>query len=160
MGAAPVLVQLAANHPVDVPHLSHEFRRLTQYVAGVRPTEYQVGKYVDFHRRRGLSPRHAFDRLLFGLSRGGWLGIALADAYTGTVCRASLVRQKLMLTLAILESSAPSFETLDAPDRGGKLVFVYMAWRIAVAAVLLAVAASFLVPIHAAYALLGGTRRS
>jgi hypothetical protein len=160
MGAAPPLVQLAANHPVDVPRLSHEFHRLARYVAGIRPTEYQTGKYVDFHRRRGLAPRHAFDRLLFGLSRGGWLGIALADAYTGTLCRASLVRQKLMLTLAILESSAPSFETLDEPDPGGKLVFVYMAWRIAGAAVLLALAALLLVPLHAGYAMLGRTRRT
>lgn len=160
MGAAPPLVQLAANHPVDVARLSHEFRRLAKYVAGIQVTDYQVGKYVDFHRRRGLSPRHAFDRLLFGLSRGGWLGMALADAYTGTLCRASLVRQKLMLTLAILESSAPSFETLDAPDPGEKFVFVAMAWRVAGAAVLLALAALFLIPVHAAYALLGRTRRS
>jgi hypothetical protein len=158
MGAAPRLVQLAANHPVDASALGDEFRRLSSYLVGVTPTDYQVGKYVDFHRRRALQPRHSFDRVLFGLSQRGGVGLALADAYTGTLCRASLVRQKLMLTLAILESAAPSFKKLDAPDKGGNLVFVLMAWRVAWAAILLATAALVLVPLHVGYALTGGTR--
>ena len=159
MGAAPPLVRLAVNLPVDAPRLSAELHRLARYVAGIEPTTYQVDKYVDFHRRRGLKARHAFDGLLFKLTGAGWLGLALADAYTGTLSRASLVRQKLMLTLAILESSAPSFATLDAPDAGGKLVFLRMAQRVASAAILLALSVALLAPLHATYALLGRTRR-
>lgn len=105
--------------PPSGDELDAEFTRHARYLAGVEPTEYQLAKYRDFHAKRRLPPANAFDALLLKLSRGG-LGLALADSYSGLLYRTSVVRAKLVLAAAILESSAPSFEVLDKPGgRGG-----------------------------------------
>jgi hypothetical protein len=80
MGAAPPLVQLAANHPVDAARLSHEFRRLAKYVAGIQATDYQVGKYVDFHRRRGrVTADPTLEDCFCVLARPTSFGLARSD---------------------------------------------------------------------------------
>jgi hypothetical protein len=158
MSALPIASTPGPLNQVDAGALEAEHARLALYVAGVEATPYQRGKYVDFHRKRSVHPRGSFDRILVGLSRWGRLGLLLADAYSGTFYRASLVRVKLMLTLAILECSPPSYVVLDAPDPGGRLVFVRMLVRVALAALALAIAAALLAPLHVLYALFGGAR--
>lgn len=158
MSALPLAPTPGPLNQVDAAALEAEHTRLARYVAGVEATPYQRGKYVDFHRKRSVAPRGSFDRVLVGLSQLGWLGLLLADAYSGTFYRASLVRVKLMLTLAILECSPPSYVVLDAPDPGGHLVFVSMLLRVLRAALALATAAVLLVPLHVLFALFGGAR--
>jgi hypothetical protein len=107
--------------PPSPGELNAEFTRHARYLIGVEPTAYQLAKYRDFHAKRRLAPSNAFDGFLLKLSRGG-LGLALADSYSGLLYRTSVVRAKLVLAAAILESSAPSFEVLDKPgSRGGAL---------------------------------------
>jgi hypothetical protein len=155
MTAARLRIALESENESDVVRddpeaqtLALEHRRLGRHLADVDVTPYQIAKYLDFHRRRALAPRNEFDALLLRLSRAGKLGLVLADAYSGTLYRVCLVRMKLMLTLAILESSAPSFHVLDAPDPGKRLVFFRMAASVALAFVALVVAASLLAPVQ------------
>ena len=158
MSALPAAPLPGPLNQVDAGALEAEHARLARYVAGVEATAYQRGKYVDFHRKRTVTPRGSFDHILVALSQWRWLGLVLADAYSGTFYRASLVRVKLMLTLAILECSPPSYVALDAPDPGGPLVFILMLLRVLRAALALAVAATFLVPLHILFSLFGGAR--
>lgn len=148
-GAVPSLV---AQVP---PDLARECRRFAQHLIGLEPTAYQISKYADFHRVRPIGPRCAFDGALYALTRSG-LGLVLADAYTGTLYRKSLVRTKLMLSVAILECSPPSFVVLDRPDSG--FVYFRMAARTGVAALMLLAAVLVIAPLHVLYALTGRTR--
>ncbi|HEX6244226.1 MAG TPA: hypothetical protein VFZ61_25090 [Polyangiales bacterium] len=158
MSALPLAPTPGPLNQVDAGALAAEHARLARYVAGVEATPYQRAKYVDFHRKRAVEPRGKFDHILVGLSHLGAVGLMLADAYSGTFYRASLVRVKLMLTLAILECSPPSYVVLDAPDPGGSLVFVRMLVRVVLAALALATVAVVLVPLHILYAVFGGAR--
>ena len=136
----------AQNPTLSDAELTREFSRHARYVIGLDPTPYQTGKYLDFHHRKGLVPRDAFDTFLMRVSRMGSLGLALADAYSGLLYRRAMLRSKLVLALAILEVSAPSFAKVDAPEPGGRFVFVRMALRGAMSAASLLVAVVFLVP--------------
>lgn len=130
--------------------LDAEFRRYANYLAGLEPTAYQLGKYRDFHSRRTLAPTTAFDAFLLRISRSGRLGLALSDSYSGLLARKSTLRAKLVLAIAILESSSPSFETLDAPEPGGAAhAFTRMALHGAAAGLSFLVATLFFGPAHA-----------
>jgi NADH dehydrogenase len=155
--AHPDAVRLVANprpapsvskpaKPLGDVALEAEFRRNASYVAGAAPTRYQTEKYLDFHQRRHLETRNAFDAFLLRLSRMGGIGLALADSYSGLFFRRSIVRSKLVLALAILESSSPSFAALDAPDPGGRFVWLRLALRGAMAGFSVLIAAPFLLP--------------
>jgi nucleoside-diphosphate-sugar epimerase len=137
--------------------LEAEFNRHARYIVGAAPTPYQIEKYLDFHRRKPLAPRGAMDALILRLSRFGRLGLALADSYSGLFFRTAVLRAKLVLALAILETSAPSYAALDAPEPGGRLVYARMAMRGGLAALSTAAAALFLLPAHI---LLGGRGRT
>jgi hypothetical protein len=136
-----------------------EQRALAKYLVGVEATPYQAAKYVAGHRLRAITPRNRFDRRLLRIARSGWVGLAVVDAYTGTLYRVGIVRAKLVLTLAVLECSPPSFAVLDAPDRGGRLVLWRMAARVAGAFGLLLASIALLGPIHVSYAALERWRR-
>ncbi len=130
--------------------LDAEFTHYASYLTGLEPTAYQLGKYRDFHSRRTLAPATAFDALLLRVSRGGRLGLALADSYSGLLARKSTLRAKLVLAIAILESSSPSFEALDAPGPGGAArALARMTLRGAAAGLSFLVATLFFAPAHA-----------
>jgi hypothetical protein len=129
--------------------LACEFLRLARYLVGAHATPYQMETYLKLQSRRQIAPKNDFDRLLDGLARRGFIGLALADAYSGVFHRRSVVRAKLVAALAILECSPPSFRALDAPDPGGRLVIAGLALRGAMAAAALALAAVVLGPAHA-----------
>ena len=99
--------------------LEAEFRTFARHLARAGGTPYQQAKYVEAHSRLGMEPAAGFDRFLLGVARIGSVGIWLADAYTGLLARKSIVRSKLVLTLALLECAPPSFVELDAPTGGG-----------------------------------------
>jgi hypothetical protein len=128
--------------------LIDEFRRYARYLAGTSATDYQVERWLDFHRQHPPRAAGRFDRLLLALARTT-PGLHLADAYSGTLHRNAAVRSRLALALAILESSPPSFAVLDAPDRGGTAwVFIRLSFSAALAAVTLLAAAVLLGPLH------------
>ncbi len=143
----------------DEAALTTELVRHARYLTGIEPTDYQIGKYLDFHRQRALAPRNGLDALLLRVSRLGWPGLALADAYGGALYRTNVVRAKLVLALAILECAPPSFEAIDAPSRGGAgVVAAGLALRLAAASLALLASAVVFAPAHAWLAATGGLK--
>lgn len=128
--------------------LAEEFRRLTRYLTGMSPSAYQCAKYCEAHRRRNLAPAGAFDSFLVRRARGSGLGRALADAYAGAFARQSALRAKMMLALAILEASPPSFAALDTPAAPGGRALAALPLRTAVAGLALAAALVLYAPVH------------
>lgn len=148
----------AASQPLASRTLAAEHRAHAQYLVAVESTDYQARKYIDAHRERRLKTKDGFDEFLLRVARSGRLGLALADAYSGLFYRDALIRTKLMLSLGILECSAPSYEILDAPCGGRRSVLIRMAWRVASTALVLSIATSLLAPVHAC-CVLGRLRR-
>lgn len=99
--------------------LGAEFRLFARHLARSGGSPYQEAKYLEAHHKLGLKPTGKFDRWLLRVARSGPLGVWLADAYTGLLGRKSILRSKLVLTLALLECAPPSFVDLDTPNRGG-----------------------------------------
>ncbi|MDC7676557.1 NAD-dependent epimerase/dehydratase family protein [Asticcacaulis machinosus] len=109
-------------HTTSDSALGKEFYLFTRHLTRTGGTAYQESKYIDFHRRHPLEPIDAFEGLLLKVARSGAFGVWLTDSFTGLLGRQSVVRAKLVLTMALLESAPPSFHELDAPDPKG------MAW--------------------------------
>jgi hypothetical protein len=101
--------------------LERECRSYTRYLIGQAPSPYVIAKYRDFHQRIGFDEggEGPFDRLLLPVSARGPVWARLADSYASVWYKNSSVRRKLVLTLALLECSPPSFDMLDrCPSRG------------------------------------------
>jgi len=153
------LVSAAAGARADDQELGAEHTRLARYVAGVETTPYQISKYVDFHRQREVEPLNEFDAFLLRLSSWGRPGLSLCDAYTGTLYRSSIVRVKLMITIAILECSPPSFVVIDKPESGAGWAPLSMLLRIGLSAIALFVALMGIGPVHFFYAATGRAKK-
>lgn len=131
--------------------LDAECRRLTRYLLGEAPSAYVRACYVRAHRAsRAFTPRGPFDRVALRLAATA-LGARLADAHARLFAPTSALRCKLLLLLAILESSAPSFHRIDDPGpRTLPLAWLRLAW-IGLAAGLAALVGSLLLlPVQAA----------
>ncbi len=106
--------------------LERECEVFCQYLAGIRPDAYVRGKYEEAHRvARDYEGGGPFDRLLLGLASNGPVFASFADSYASLLARRSLLRRKLILLLAILESCAPARGFQDSPD-GGPLPALYL----------------------------------
>jgi hypothetical protein len=115
--------------------LERECRTYTRYLVGQTPSEYVVGKYMDFHGQSKAAPGltgptgptglDRFDEFLVQVSARGPAWARLADAYASQLRKDSAVRKKLIVTLALLECTPPSSEVLDRVDAGGPLGAVF-----------------------------------
>src|SRR5438045_4660893 len=104
--------------------LGRECRAYAQYLTGAPPNAYVIEKYRDFHRRADIEavlPPDPFDQFLLQTSARGPYWARLADSYASRFRKDASVRKKLVVTLAILECAPPTFEQLDAVDRGGPM---------------------------------------
>jgi hypothetical protein len=101
--------------------LVRECRAFARYLAGVEPDAYLEARYVAFHIKVGAAVQDPVDRALLAVASVGGVATAVADAYAGRFRRRSALRRKLIALLALLESSSPAFERIDAPYRGGAL---------------------------------------
>lgn len=109
--------------------LEAECGRLTRYLLGEAPSSYVVACYLRAHRASpAFAPQDAFDRVALRLAAAP-LGAPLADAHARLFAPTSTLRRKLVLLLAILETSAPSFRRVDAPGpRLAALAWLRLAW--------------------------------
>ncbi len=116
--------------PMD-ERLARECLMLTRYLSGSDPTAAVVHAYQRAHALGVVGARPArFDRLLTALAGRHPSLTRAVDSYATALARNSTLRRKLVLLLAILESSWPACETIDlvsADSAGG------IAWRIVVA---------------------------
>lgn len=107
-----------ADDPIDP--LERECRTYSRYLIGLNPTTYIIDKYIDFHQHSTTSlAQDHFDRFLIAVSARGPLWTRLADSYASLLRKNSGLRKKLVLTLALLECTPPSFEALDRVPGGG-----------------------------------------
>jgi hypothetical protein len=99
--------------------LAAECRVLTRHLVGDEPDDYIIDRYAAAHRARPeLAASVPSDRPLLALARTGPLGARLADAHGRLFAPASALRRKLILLLAILETSPRYARHIDDPGAG------------------------------------------
>jgi hypothetical protein len=128
--------------------LERECRTYARYLIGREPDGYIIGKYVECHQI-GRIPEAAdgFERFLIATSARGSFLARMADAYASRFLKYGALRKKLVLTLALLECSRGSFESLDEVDPGALAgTAVRAAWRLFVFAAALALGIAVFVP--------------
>lgn len=94
--------------------LERECEVFTRLLTGQTPTEYVIRKYVDGHRARpDLAAVAGFERVLLGHAARGPVMARLADAYARRLFPRGSLRKKLVLLLAILETSPALHRDVD-----------------------------------------------
>src|SRR4051812_40319378 len=89
--------------------LERECQVFTEFLLGCATHAYAIRKYVDAHRVSAIfSTGTRFDFYLLRTARMHWTFAKLADGYARFFAPQALLRKKLVLLLAILESSPPS----------------------------------------------------
>ena len=102
--------------------LERECDVFTRHVIGVAPTPYVQRKYAEAHARRAdaFAPRRGFAAYSVALASFSPFTARMADAYCRLFAPRGVLRRKLVLLLAILETSPPFHAELDAV-RGSRL---------------------------------------
>ena len=111
--------------------LERECGVLTRFLVGAAPTSYVIRKYREAHEHDlGLWPRDAFDELLLSLMRDSAFFRRPAAAAARAFVPAGAVQAKLVVLLAILESSSPSHAVIDSvPSPRPFGLVLRMVWR-------------------------------
>lgn len=132
--------------------LQRECTLFCHYLARQQPTDYVTAKYIDGHRFNGVSDLQyldKIDRFLLRVARAGPFTLRIADAYARIFYHRAVLRKKLVLLLAILESCAPTHRFFDVADRAGKMRFYFGMLRSTVLFVLnLLIALLVIAPFH------------
>ena len=129
----------------------------SRYLAGVEATPYLVEAYTRGHRHLPAlkAEPDALDQLLLRFARGAPWRARLADAYARRARPTGILRQKLVLQLAVLESSPPAHAWINSADVGPvTIVLARTAWAVGLSVLSLAAAIVIIGPLH----LLAGTR--
>lgn len=91
------------------------------YLLGVSPTAFVQGKYAGAHRiSTRLTGESAFDEFLVRVASRHRLLVRAADAWARVFAPGSLLRRKLILLLAILETCPRTGAEIDALPAQGK----------------------------------------
>jgi hypothetical protein len=95
--------------------LHRECEVFCRYLVGRPPDAYILAKYVEAHQlTRNYAGGSRFDRLLVAVAAWATVFAGLTDSYCALFARQCLLRRKLILLLAILESCAPAHGFFDA----------------------------------------------
>jgi len=110
----------------DLITLNHECTVFCRYLVGQRPNDYVLRKYQDAHEIWHINwdHLHPVDTLLVKIARTSPLLTKVVDSYTVVFARDSLVRKKLLLLTAILETCAPTHYYFDSVDSSLKVILV------------------------------------
>jgi hypothetical protein len=103
-----------------------ECRTFTVYLTGNEPDELVVVSYArglasDAFGRRSGDP--SLDRALIGLARRGPFATGLTDAWARIFTPAGGLRRRLVLLVAILESTTPAYHAFEPAARGRIVAF-------------------------------------
>lgn len=142
------------DRPLAAKALNRECAIFCRYLIGEEPNEYVRRKYLEAHGSRsfaGVEQPNPPERFLVEVARIGPWSTRLIDAYTRIFRPFSLVRKKLVLLLAILESCAPTHLYLDSIDSTSVPLLLLRSFRRCVTfAFLLVVASLVLFPLELA----------
>ena len=111
--------------------LGAECTALTRYLIGTDPSPYVVARYRAAHERDlGLEPGDRFDALLVRWAVGSRFLRRPVAAFARRYASSGALQAKLVLLLALLETSAPSFLHIDSvPVRNGPALAALVALR-------------------------------
>jgi hypothetical protein len=105
--------------------LEEECRVFTRYLLGSVPHDYVLGKYVEAHKvTTAFVSKTRFDSFLMRTAVRHPLLVKLADSYSRIAAPRSVLRKKLVLLLAILETSSLSSRMIDTEVVSGKATLV------------------------------------
>jgi len=111
--------------PGDDNRLARECEVFTDYLSGLESSPYVLQKYLDAHEKViRYHPASRFDRVLLTFATAGPNFTRLADSYVRVFAPASTLRKKLILLLAILESTPLGGRFLDAVDTQNRILLV------------------------------------
>lgn len=124
--------------------LERECRVFTKHLTGSEPGEYVLERYIGAHRvRTEFTSRSRLDRFLCSFAGFSPLMARLADGWAVVFAPTSVLRRKLILLLAMLESCAPHYRRLEEVRGGRARILAGLAVR-GVAAVLTMLVALFI----------------
>ena len=108
-----------------------ECKVFTHYLCGLAPTSYVAEKYAEAQcRNSAYSATASFDRFLIRFAGLHPIATKLADVYARLFAPESVLRKRLILLLAILESTTFSDAFLERVDSSSKIVIASQgAWR-------------------------------
>lgn len=122
--------------------LEREGRRFARYLVGVEPDARVLAGWRRAHEQGVVTPPggvDAFDRILVAAGRSAHLVARAADVHARFFRPGGLLRRKLVLMLALLETDREGRARADRADAGGAAWFVLRAaWAGAVSVALLA----------------------
>ncbi|HSK18826.1 MAG TPA: hypothetical protein VK912_06780 [Longimicrobiales bacterium] len=146
---------------IDAASLTRECDVLARRIGAPASSAFITAKYILAHEQGHLEPvdrDDALDRLLVRFAALGPAAAALADTYARFARPAGTLRRKLVLTAALLESTAPGYMTFEPPSASHALTVVArLAGRGALFALVLGASILVLGPVHLVLRL---TRRS
>jgi hypothetical protein len=109
--------------PPDV-ELDRECSVFARYLAGIEPGDYVRAKYRAAHQPGAFGPAREDADPLTRIARRGPGFARIADAWASVLAREGTLRRKLVLLLAILESTGETSPRVDSPDRGTRAGFL------------------------------------
>lgn len=102
-----------------------ECRTFTRYLVGHEPQPDVIRKYAEAHRIDGTySGGDRFGLVATRLARSHPLVTKLADSHARLFVPRGLLRKKLVLLLAILETSASSYRLIDEIDSASRALLI------------------------------------
>jgi hypothetical protein len=117
---APAVPPAPSGEPQPAAELDLECGVFTRYLTGTSANDYVRQKYRQAHAVTvQLRAASRSDDVLVAFARHGTIFAKLADSHAALLAPASLLRKKLVLLLAILETCPPYYQGIDAPVGGG-----------------------------------------
>ncbi len=147
--------------------LAGECNALCRYLADLDADDYVVGKYEAAHRA-GVLGREArpgaFDRLLLRVGLLHPLTTRAVDGYAALLFKRALLRKKVTLLIAILETRPPFSSLLDTVDDGRPAALVVRTLATGLPAILIGALLSVaFIPLQLGFGVVavlrGGSRR-
>jgi hypothetical protein len=147
----------------DLRALERECEVFARYLVGRPPSAYVRRNYLAGHDAGVLdrAERGVLDAVLVRVAAGGPTAARVADAYARVFDRGAVLRRKLVLLLAILESSPPTHAEFVPAGAVGRLrVLSRLAGAVAGFLAALGAGALVFLPIHVALGLREALRRA
>ena len=107
--------------------LDRECANFCRYLVDHAPSANVLSRYRAAHSQGVVETAECstrFDRALVSFARHGSLHARLSDAHARLFCPAGLLRRKLVLALALLETDAQSHRRVDLVSPGSRLGFL------------------------------------
>lgn len=109
--------------PAEDLQLQHECEAFFRYLCGPELEPYVLTKYCEAHRKvAAYTPSGGFDQFLVEFAARGPVSTRMADSYARFFAPRSTLRRKLILLLAIMESSSMASKFLDTVDTQNKFL--------------------------------------